>query len=157
MPSSRSRELVKCGLDARPQKPLWEWQGYFWCAKFWCLYTQKSGFSSPEGQQWYLHFVQTQLVIFLQVVCKPHLEKCRPWDGRWGRWVWPECAERCVQVGWEELDSVQEEPSRLLSRAVTGPDPWWNQLFSLMLRAFSLCFCSIRYHCFKGPEQITFH
>lgn len=50
------------------------------------------------------------------------------------------------------------EPSRLPQQ---GSDKARSVMeidcFLPMLGAFSLCFCFIRYHCFKGLEQITFH
>lgn len=63
-----------------------------------------------------------------------------------------------TRVGWKSLDSVQEgSPPGFLNRGVTGQIYDRNQLFLPKLRAFSLCLCSIRYHCFKGLEQVMFH
>lgn len=63
--------------------------------------------------------------IFLQVVCKPHLEKCRPWDvGGGGSGCGLSVRRDVSGLVEKSLDSVQEgSHPRLLSRAVTGPDP----------------------------------
>lgn len=109
----------------------------------WGLCTHKFGFSSPEVQRGYLCFKQRLPVYFLAGSLKTTFEKHRLRDlGAGAVGVAWGCRKMRLRLVEKSLDSVQEgSPPGLLSRGVTGPDPWWKStvltkaqgIFSLLL------------------------